>query len=493
MPQQFETAPSLPRSAVWLNVTHPPRLEQELRGHVVLLDFWTYCCVNCLHVLPVLQAIERDYAQRPVAVIGVHAAKFEAEREPGNLRAAIDRHRIQHPVLVDDEHEVWRAYGVQAWPTLALIDTKGRLRETLPGEISAEILAAKIDELLSEGENYGSLASEPFRPLSESAGMESGEGESERAPASSSAQSPLRFPGKVHIHEESLYLADTGNHRVLQLDREGRILRAFGESGPLRFVDPQGLAVLDDQLLVADPGHHMLKSVDLISGKITALAGSGKLWRGEPLGVSPAPGDMALRSPWDVCTSDGIALVAMAGSHQIWLYDPGREIFGPFAGNGMEDHRDGPLREASFAQPSGLALMGRYLFVADSEVSSIRAIDLESQRVETLTGQGLFDFGDQDGTALQARLQHPMHVCIGFVQGRPRVYLADTFNNKIKSIELETLEVRTVLGSGDPSELHEPQGMDLLGEELLICDTNNHRLRVGDPLRGTLRDFPLHD
>jgi thiol-disulfide isomerase/thioredoxin len=488
MSEQFETAPSLPNRAVWLNLTHPPRLERELRGHVVLLDFWTYCCINCMHVLPVLQTIEQDYADRPVAVIGVHAAKFDAEREPGNLRAAIARHRIRHPVLMDDEHEVWRAYGVEAWPTLALIDTQGRLRETLPGEIPAEILRAKIDELLVEGEKDGSLASEPYSAPAE--GLETGPG---KEPESASARSPLRFPGKVLAHEESLYIADTGNHRVLQANREGRILRAFGESGPLRFVDPQGLAMLDDQLLVADPGHHMLKRVDLNSGKITALAGSGKLWRGEPLGVSPAPGDMALRSPWDVCTNDGIALVAMAGSHQIWLYDPGREIFGPFAGNGTEDHRDGPLREASFAQPSGLALMGRYLFVADSEVSSIRAIDLESQRVETLTGRGLFDFGDQDGTGLQAHLQHPMHVCIGFREGRPRVYLADTFNNKIKSIELESLEVRTILGSGDPSELHEPQGMDLLGEELLICDTNNHRLRLGDPQRGTLRDFPLRD
>lgn len=486
MPKDFETAPPFPSPAVWLNPAQELRREEELRGHVVVLDFWTYCCVSCLHVLPVLDAIERRYAKQAVAVVGVHAAKFDSERELDNLRAAIARHHIQHPVLVDNEHELWRAYGVKGWPTLALIDSKGRLRETLPGEIGAEELATKIDELLAEGVKDGSLASEPYRPRPELAA-----GESPREPDSSPAGSTLRFPGKVLVHEEHLYIADTGNHRVLQASLDGRILRTFGESGPLRFVAPEGMAVLEDQLLVADPGQHMLMSVKLDSGSITALAGSGKLWRGEPLGVSPAPGDMALRSPWDVCTSDGIALLAMAGSHQIWLYDPEREIFGPFAGNGTEDHRDGPLREASFAQPSGLALLGRYLFVADSEDSSIRAIDLESQKVETLTGQGLFDFGDRDGTALKARLQHPMHVCVGFEQGRPRVYLADTFNNKIKSIDLESLEVRTVLGNGDASELYEPQGVDRLGEELLICDTNNHRLRVGDPVRGTLRDFPL--
>ncbi len=505
MAKDFESAPPFPSPAAWLNTEHALRLDEELRGQVVILDFWTYCCVNCMHMLPVLHAMQQRYAQQALSVVGVHSAKFDAERELENLRAAIARHEIRNPVMVDNEHQLWRAYGVKGWPTLALIDSKGRLRETLPGEIGVDELAAKIEALLAEGEKDGSLAGAPYRPrpamveaeaepaAARSPGAARAKGAPRDAAPASSTPGILRFPSKVLVHEDHIYIADTGHRRVLQATLQGQVLRAFGESGPLRFLAPKGMAVLGDQLLVADAGHHMLKGVELSSGEISAVAGSGKLWLGEPLGVSPAPGEMALRSPWDVCTSDGIALVAMAGSHQIWLFDPEREIFGPFAGNGMEDHRDGPLREASFAQPSGLALMGRYLFVADSEDSSIRAIDLESQKVETLTGQGLFDFGDRDGTGLQARLQHPMDVCVGFDQKQPWVYLADTFNNKIKAIELESLAVKTLLGSGDASELHEPQGMDSWGEELLICDTNNHRLRVGDPLRGTLRDFPLRD
>lgn len=477
-------APAFPAGATWLNATCPPRLGEELKGHIVVLDFWTYCCVNCMHILCVLDAIERRFTAEPVVVVGVHSAKFAAERELTHLKAAIARRHIRHPVVVDNEHELWQRYAIKAWPTLALIDAKGRLCEILAGEIRENELAEKIEALLAAARAEGSLAKEPWRASTE---------QEDGRPPSPSKPSLLRHPGRVLVHEERIYIADTGHHRVLESDRSGRVLRSFGESGALHFKDPQGLARLGDQLVVADTGNHMLKSVDLTSGSITTLAGTGELWRGEPLGVSPQPTEMSLRSPWDLCASNGIVLVAMAGSHQIWLYDPEREIFGPFAGNGVEDHRDGPLREASFAQPSGLALLGNYLFVADSEVSSVRAVDLQNQRVETLTGLGLFDFGDRDGPAQEARLQHPLDVCVGFAKDRPLVYVADTLNNKIKSIELENLEVRTVLGDGSESELHEPQGMDSLGQEILICDTNNHRLRLGDPLGGSLRDFPLRD
>ncbi len=484
MDPQNVRAPHFSPDAIWLGVDRPLRLEEELRGQVVLLDFWTYCCVNCLHLLPMLTAIEQRFAGEVVVVIGVHSAKFDAEKDLQNIQAAMLRHRVSHPVVVDSEHELWETYGVKAWPTLVLIDAEGYLRETLPGETSQEDLIERIEALLVEAREKKTLATTALKI----------------PPSSSKHEGVLKNPGKVLVQPDRIYIADTGHHRIVECDHRGRLTRIFGDGeagttdgGPesARFCDPQGMAVQDGYLVVADTGNHLLRRIELESGEVSTLAGTGRLWRGERLKPAPLPTEMPLRSPWDLVAADGILLVAMAGSHQIWLYDPARDLFGPFAGNGNENHDDGELQEASFAQPSGLALFGRYLFVADSEISSVRAVDLHEQQVQTLTGKGLFDFGDEDGPASEAKLQHPLDVCVGLVKGEPRVYVADTFNHKIKVIELEGLSVRTILGDGSTTPLYEPGGMDLFGEELLIADTNNHRLRVGNPSRGELRDFPL--
>lgn len=484
MEGQRVRAPRFPEDGVWLGGAPASGVEDPLRGRVLLLDFWTYCCVNCLHMLPVLAELEQRFAGQAFQVIGVHSAKFDAEKDPKNVRAAMARHRVAHPVLVDSEHRLWDAYAIKAWPTLVLVDAEGYLRETLPGESRPRELAEKIEALLAEGRDKMLLSDAP---------TPSGSGEEED-------EGLLRHPGKVHVSGTRVYVSDTGHHRVIECDRDGKLTRIFGsgrpgaQDGPAETAclrDPQGLAAVDGRLVVADTGNHLLRSIDLASGELSTLAGTGELWRGETPKPAPLPTEMALRSPWDVVAADEVLLVAMAGSHQIWLLDPSRELFGPFAGNGSENHDDGELREASFAQPSGLALFGRYLFVADSEVSSVRAVDLHQQQVQTLTGKGLFDFGDRDGPGSEALLQHPMHVCVTTVDEDPVVYVADTFNHKIKAIDLESLEVRTVLGDGNTETLCEPGGMDLLDGKLLIADTNRHRLRIGDPLSGELRDFPL--
>jgi thiol-disulfide isomerase/thioredoxin len=472
-------APEFLPQMTWLNSPRPLSFKSDLRGQVVVLDFWTYCCINCMHVLPDLARLERHFAGQPLVVIGVHSAKFISEKDPQNIRKALQRHHVRHPVVVDSEHELWQRYAVRAWPTLVLIDPSGRVRATVSGEPRLEALIEAVQGLLDEARCSGTLAVEPLElPV---------ETEADRG--------VLRFPGRILLAGGRLFIADSGHHRILVTDCAGRIERIVGEGGAgghdgpadqASFQDPQGLAILRGGLHVADPGNHLIRRIDLKSWVVTTVAGTGR--KGEGLATERrAPLATDLRSPWALLeVGDGL-LIAMAGSHQIWAWDPERELLGPWAGSGREDHIDGPLEQAAFAQPSGLALAGQFVLVADSEISSVRAIDLERGEVVTLVGRGLFDFGDLDGPPEQARFQHALDLACD----HRHVYVADTYNNKIKRISLADLATTTVFGDGSAELLHEPAGLALADGKLYIADSNNHRILVGELKTGKLTPLEL--
>ncbi len=440
--------------------------------------------MNCLHMLPQLRKLETQFADELV-VIGVHSAKFPEERLTANIREAIRRHGVTHPVVNDAEMAVWRMYGVYAWPTLVLIDPEGRYVGHHAGEVSAEQLAPVIERLVAEFEARGTLVRRPV------------ELELEPPPATL-----LAYPGKLlpDARGERLFIADTNHHRivVVRLDADGRageVEELIGrgvpgmDDGPFEqatFNHPQGLALLDDTLYVADAENHAIRALHLPSRTVRRVAGTGRLgWhpqRGPGLHVD-------LNSPWDLAVAQGKLFIAMAGRHQIWVFDPDSGEVAPFAGSGREDLVDGPPHRACFAQPSGLAADGHALYVADSETSSVRRVSLEDGRVETLVGVGLFDFGDVDGRGRAVRLQHPL----GVTWAHGRLYVADTYNHKVKVLDPASLEVRTWLGSGRPGwqdgvgravRLYEPGDVKACGDLLYIADTNNHAVRVADVRTG---------
>ncbi len=493
-------APALStRPEDWINSA--PQSLAALRGQIVLLDFWTHCCINCRHVLPELAAVEARYAGRPVVVIGVHSAKFTTEQQAQSVADAVAREGIAHPVVNDPTHRLWDQYAVKGWPTLVLIDPTGRIAWRQSGEVERETLFAQIDRLLEEPG-----LSQAAAPLPSPVRDEGG---------------PLRFPGKVSLFtgeiqgdpyaaESRVYVADSGHHRVLELalsrGEDGwpvaRLLRSFGsgqpgfDDGPAAVAtlhNPQGLDRVGDLLFVADTNNHALRVIDLADEEVATAAGTGELGRGERSTPGQRPRDLALRSPWDVAVAgphNGSApeggeavLIAMAGSHQLWVYLPHKDRIGLFAGSGVEDHIDGPMEEAAFAQPSGLALYGRYIFIADAEVSSVRVIDAAEGRVGTLAGQGLFDFGDVDGVGDDVRLQHPL----GVATADGIVYVADTYNHKIKAIDLNGGVTSTLCEGG----LQEPGGLCVAGDHLLVADTNAHRLVAVDRQSGALRALTI--
>ncbi|HET6372243.1 MAG TPA: thioredoxin-like domain-containing protein [Candidatus Polarisedimenticolia bacterium] len=473
-------AAELPSDATWLNATRPLSFARDLRGHVVVLDFWTYCCINCMHVLPVLRRLEERFAAEPLVVIGVHSAKFISEKDPRNIRSAIERYGIKHPVIVDSEHDIWERFAVRAWPTLVLVDAEGYVRETLPGEAEDGPLAALVGSLLEEGRRAGTLAAAPLHV----------------APDPENDSTVLRFPGRILATADRLFVADSGHNRIVIAGHDGKILATVGEGGAgahdgpgteASFHNPQGMAVIGTTLYVADTGNHLIRAVDLETRLVKTVAGTSEMGRGPMRPDRGDPLSIPLRSPWGLLAAGRQLLIAMAGSHQIWVFDPHERRLGPYAGSGREDHTDGPIAQAAFAQPSGLAAAGKFILVADSEISSIRAIDLEEGAVKTIVGRGLFDFGDTDGAPEKTLLQHPLDVAVD----TGVLYVADTYNNKIKAISFGSMHTRTVLGDGERATMHEPGGIAVAGGSLLIADTNNHRILRGDPKTGALEELVL--
>lgn len=479
-------APEFPRGMEWLNTGRELSLA-ELRGKFVLLDFWTYCCINCIHIMPDLTYLEKHFEGQPFVVIGVHSAKFTNEQDAANIRQAILRYELKHPVVNDSQMAIWRSFGVNSWPTLALIDPEGYVVWSASGEGHR----ATLESLLTEGlALYGRAGKLDNRPLNLT---------QETRPAS-----PLAFPGKLAVDEARgrLFISDSNHNRIVVTDLSGKFLQSVGDGtaglvdgdlGTARFNRPQGLALWKGSLLVADTENHALRRVDLTTGQVRTLAGTGfqsaTYARGEGKGL-----EVALSTPWDLAVVGDKAYIAMAGTHQIWVYDLARDWIKPLAGTGREARGDGPFTSAAFAQPSGITGDAKYLYVADSEISSIRRLDMLEGRVSTLAGGDLFDFGDRDGTGDGARLQHPLGVLL---QGKT-LWIADTYNHKLKQANVTTGEVTSFAGTGRPgfsdgpkAAFYEPSGFALTGNTLYVADTNNHVIRTVDTRTGALGTLEL--
>jgi DNA-binding beta-propeller fold protein YncE len=474
-------APSLRGGVAWIN--SGPISLAELRGKIVLLDFWTFCCINCHHVLPDLAKLEAKY-HNELVVIGVHSAKFDAERDTENIRQKVREYRIKHPVVNDANMAIWKHFGIQSWPTLVLIDATGDVVGAVSGEGNYDILDRAIGQLVEKHKARGELNLAPlqFTP------------EMERP-----SDGPLLFPGKVlaDASGKRLFIADTGHNRIIQTDLEGNnaVVIGNGEEGfddgdfkKVTFNRPQGMCLDGDVLYIADTENHAIRAINLKDVQVSTVAGIGTQSRRiyGPPSSGPAR-TSALSSPWDLIqvAGDKALYIAMAGSHQIWKLDLAALTIGVFAGTGQEGIRDGYAASAWFAQPSGLASDGENLFVADSEVSGIRVITgigTGNPRVRTIVGAGLFEFDDRDGRGGAVRLQH----CLGTTFTGSHLYIADTYNNKVKICDPATRSVKTLVGShepgdsDDPPHFYQPGGLSAADSKLYVADTNNHKIRVID-------------
>ena len=468
-------APEITGGRGWLNTDKPLSLA-ALKGKFVLLDFWTYGCINCIHIIPDLKKLEAKYANQLV-VIGVHSAKFQNEKETENIRRIILRYEIEHPVYNDADFNVWQEYGVRAWPTQVLIDPAGYVVGTVSGEGNYEVIDRTISQLLVEFRKRGELNEQPLSLALERAKV---------------GDLPLAFPGKVLADPNSdrLFISDSNHNRIVVTKLDGTLVETVGtgvagaDDGPIdkaTFYRPQGLALSGDLLYVADTSNHLIRAVNLKTRSVETVAGTGQQTH-EYFKAGPAR-SIALSSPWDLQLVGRTLYIAMAGPHQIWQLDLDRNEVSTFAGSGREARLDGPLLKSGFAQPSGMAANGMQLYIADSESNIIRAIDLTAGEVRTLVGGDLFEFGDVDGTGDDVRLQHPL----GLVVYGDKLLVADTYNHKIKELDPKRQRVSSLFGTGKPGQVdgkaarfYEPAGLTIAGDKLYVADTNNQAIRVVD-------------
>ena len=430
-----------------------------------------------MHIFPQLRKLESKY-QKELAVIGVHSAKFPAERETENVRMAILRYEIGHPVINDEQFKVWQSFACRAWPTLIFLDPEGRVIGKHEGEIPYDAFDRLLEAMVKEYSATGILDLRPldFRPEPQE-------------------KMPLSFPAKVVADEsrDRLFISDSNHNRIIETTLDGEVLHTIGGITPgledgdyvvAAFDHPQGMALDGNALYVADTENHAVRKIDLEDKYVETLTGTGQQG---PFGNTGGKlKDVSLNSPWDLTIHDGVLYIAMAGSHQLWSLDQSANRVVPHAGSGREDISDGPLRSAALAQPSSITNDGQKLYFVDSETSSVRTADIALDgRVTTIVGKGLFEFGDADGIGEEVRLQHPLGLCL--YEGV--LYLADAYNHKIKKLYPNTRAAMSFLGSGSSgiedgtgaeASFFEPGGLSVAHGKLFIADTNNHAIRVAN-------------
>ncbi|KAJ7973259.1 NHL repeat-containing protein 2 [Quillaja saponaria] len=492
-----QIVPEFPPKLDWLN-TAPLQFRRDLKGKVVLLDFWTYCCINCMHVLPDLEFLEKKYKDMPFVVVGVHSAKFDNEKDSEAIRNAVLRYGITHPVVNDGDMYLWRELGINSWPTFAIIGPNGKLLAQIPGEGHRKDLDDLVEAALLFYGKKNILDSTPIALNLEK----------DNDPRLST--SPLKFPGKLAIDvlNNRLFISDSNHNRIVVTDLNGNFIIQIGSTGEEGLQDgtfdnatfnrPQGLAynAKKNVLYVADTENHALREIDFVNEKVHTLAGNGT--KGSDYIGGGSGATQPLNSPWDVCfhSLDEKVYIAMAGQHQIWEYNTLDGVTRAFSGDGFERNLNGSSSTStSFAQPSGISLSPdlKELYIADSESSSIRALDMKSGGSRLLAGgdpvfaENLFRFGDHDGIGSEVLLQHPLGVLCA---KDGQIYITDSYNHKIKKLDPASKSVSTLAGTGKAgfkdgtaaaSQLSEPSGIvEANNGRLYIADTNNSLIRYLD-------------
>jgi hypothetical protein len=430
-----------------------------------------------MHIFPQLRKLEKKYANE-LAVVGVHSAKFPNEKDAGNLLKAVQRYGLEHPVVNDAEFQVWQQYACRAWPTLMFIDPQGKVIGKHEGELPYESFDDLLGRMIAEFDAAGVLDRTPLAFARQ------------REP-----ETTLSFPGKVLADGpgDRLFIADSNHHRILvtSLDGAVREVIGLGEEGLVdggfdsaTFNQPQGMALAGDTFYVADTENHAIRRIDLPARTVETIAGTGE--QGHARQGRGAGRSMELSSPWDLTFHEGALYIAMAGTHQLWSMALADGSVGPYAGSGRESLDNGPLAAAALAQPSGITSDDDMLYFIDSETSSVRTASLDpAGRVGNIVGLDLFVFGDVDGAEDQVRLQHPL----GIAHHDGVLYVADTYNHKIKRVLPATRSAFTLLGAGEPghrdgpgsqAQFSEPSGLSIAGGKIYIADTNNHVIRVAD-------------
>lgn len=440
----------------------------ELRGRIVLVVFWNATSTSSMNLLSELRQLERRHPGAFV-LLGVHTPRYTSQQPDAAVLNALNRSRFRTPIANDQDWLAWKLYSIPAWPTTLLVDTEGGLAARFVGEGRSEEIEEAVAQL-QEGLPPAHVRSAP--DLLESVRAE--------------ATGALAFPTHVLATGSRLYVSDTGHHRIFECSHGGRVLRQFGSGTPgnwdgrlaaCGFQSPHGLALDADVLYVADTGNHCIRRIKLESGEVDTVLGSGR----------PAYGDVetqgsglraSINAPHAVAADGDVLYVAATGQNQILRVDLRTQHVTTLAGDGRCDVRDGIGSQASLAQPSALAPMPGQLLVADSGGNAIRRLRFADLALTKLVGSSPWEPGRQDGTGRKVRLAWPC----GLAVAENHVYVADTCNDRLCVLDPYSGELAT-LPFDHP--LHEPQGLSFAAGSLWVADRNDHAILRIDPEHGT--------
>lgn len=463
----------------WLNSSR--KIESsDLKNRVILLDFWSYACVNCLNMIPEIKKLETEFGNR-LTVIGVHSGKFNNEKNDESIKKAIIKNDVSHLVVNDSEFKIWNGFKISSWPTFVLIDAKGRVVKKYDGKISAEDLRKDIKKLISK---YKYRLNNERLPIVL---------EKNRV-----VDYILKFPGEIIFAQNFSYkninkanvliIANTGKNKILVTNLNGNILLEIG-SGDVGFDDgdfysasfnsPRGLLFKNNNLYIADTSNHALRKINFTDGKVSTLIGNGK--RGEVVKQSDRADKISLSSPFDLAffPDKNNIVISNSGTNQLLKYNTSSNTVTPFAGNGSKGLINGAYPNNSLAQPSGLSSYGEQLYFVDAESSSLRSIS-KSGVVKTLIGNGLSEFGYKGGKKDEALMQHP----VGIIAFDKEIYIADTHNHAIRRYNIKTGELSTYSGGergdningGKRTQYDEPEAITYFADRFYIVDSNNNRI-----------------
>lgn len=467
-------APEFPASLDWLNTTEPVRMAQ-LRGKVCALAFINAGSAWSTQRLNDLAHLHARHGER-LNVVAIHVPKFEHERDARRAGRRLRRQKFEFPLAHDADWVAWQQFGIEAWPTVVLIDGDGRIRDRVVGEGPIRELDLRVSQLIA-----GLVPrSRSTWPIELRRGGEPG--------------LPLRFPVGIALSGGYLYVADSNHHRVLECDQGGRVLRQFGSGGP-GFIDgpmelaafnrPHGIAIERDTLYIADSGNHAVRRIQLRTGDVDTVLGAGRPGTAEP-GIVSDPRAVILDQPRAVALAGGHLYVACAGDNRIWDLDLGQRELSLLAGSGALDVVDGTGEVAAFAEPVGLAAVQQAVYDTDAAGSAIRSVNVRTRQVQTLVGQGAWEFGRADGERVDARLQQPQALALD--PDSPRLWIADSGNDVLRTLrlgggELSTFEL--------PRPLHGPSGLAVADGVVWIADTDAHAVLRLDTRDGTMSHVPI--
>jgi DNA-binding beta-propeller fold protein YncE len=453
-------APELPDSLTWVNCDFAPSIAGSA-GKAVVIYFWTYSNINSQDLLPDIRALENKY-ENGLVVIGIHCPKFPHEEASENVLKAINRLFVRHPVATDNTYSMWQQYGINAWPSLAVIDAEGNLRQIFQGDNCVRQVDRVVTDILNDAANRDQRSFSRVR--------------TERKPE---PQTALSFPTAVIAARGMLYIADSANNRILETKENGRVIRSFGSGNPgfwdgtlehSGFSHPRDLAVSENYVYVADTGNHAIRRINLFNGEVETLVGNGKPGK-TVVRNHREMREVALDAPVGLCANGPDLYISMSGMHQIWKLDLKNASIGWFCGNGQAWISDGEPTQAAFAHPMGMAMADPFLYVADADGSAIRELRCPTGQVQTRLGKGVFMFGDEDGSSNRALMQYPMDVAVD-AAGKS-LWIADSFNDKLRVLDLKSGELST---PEIDYRFHEPFGLCLSEDTLWVANTNAHEI-----------------